>query len=176
MIVARAALATCEVVLDVRVAACGLVDRDARGVGVLVAPEAHDLVGRTLGEYAVLARIGGGAFGHVYRAIHPRSNLVVAIKLLDHPIDAAESQRAITEARAAAAIRHANVVQVYDLGLTSDRRPYIVMELVAGRTLGQLWQQRVPFAAGLPIPTPILRGLSAAHRLAIVHRDLKPAN
>src|SRR5258706_7275702 len=143
---------------------------------VLVAPEAHDLVGRTLGEYAVLARIGGGAFGHVYRAIHPRSSLVVAIKLLDQPIDAAESQRAITEARAAAAIRHDNAVQVYDLGLTSDRRPYIVMEYLEGRTLGQLWSKRVPFANVLPIATAILRGLAAAHRLGIVHRDLKPEN
>jgi len=124
----------------------------------------------------VLARLGSGAFGQVYRAIHPRSGHVVAIKLLDHPLEAAESQRVITEARAAATIRHPNVVSVYDLGITADRRPFIVMEYLEGQTLADTWQGRVPSDDVVRIATDVLRGLAAAHRLGIVHRDLKPAN
>ncbi|HUS33697.1 MAG TPA: serine/threonine-protein kinase [Kofleriaceae bacterium] len=149
----------------------------------------HDLIGRAIGEYTVLARLGSGAFGQVYRAVHPRSGNVVAIKLLDQPIEAAESQRVITEARAAASIRHPNVVQVYDLGITPkaegddftsapgrDRRPFIVMEYLEGQTLADAWVGRIPADEVVRVATDVLRGLAAAHRLGIVHRDLKPAN
>jgi len=140
----------------------------------LVAVGAQDLIGHTIAEYQITGRLGGGGFGQVYRAVHVRSGLAVALKLLDRP--AADSQRAITEARAAAAIRHPNVVQVYDLGLTSDGRPYIVMECLAGTTLAERWRSAMPASDVVPIAIDILRGLAAAHALGIVHRDLKPAN
>jgi len=134
---------------------------------------ASDLIGHTLGEYRLIARLGGGAFGQVFRGVHVRSGHAAAIKLLDQPL----GQRVITEARAAAAIRHHNVVAVYDLGMTTDRRPYIVMEYLEGAPLSPRWYAaRVPAAELVPIATEILRGLAAAHRLGIVHRDLKPAN
>src|SRR5262249_30174791 len=106
----------------------------------------HDLIGRPLGEYRILASLGGGSFGSVYRAVHQRSGMLAAIKLLHRPIDDAESQRVIVEARAAAMLSHPNVVQVYDLALTSDRRPYIVMQLLDGEPLGHLIGKHV----GLP--------------------------
>src|SRR5439155_27158686 len=86
------------------------------------------MVGQIIGEYTVLARLGGGAFGTVYRAIHPRSGLGVAIKVIDQPSQPAD-ERSLIEARATAAIRHPNVVTIYDFGLTPDRKPYVVMEL-----------------------------------------------
>ena len=132
-----------------------------------------DLIGHTLGEYRLVARLGGGAFGQVFRGVHVRSGHAAAIKLLDQPL----GQRVVTEARAAAAIRHHNVVAVYDLGVTTDRRPYIVMEYLEGAPLSPRWYAgRVPAAELVPIASEILRGLAAAHRLGIVHRDLKPAN
>ena len=61
----------------------------------------HDLLGRMIGEYRILAKLGGGAFGTVYRAAHAQRGTLVAIKLLAHPIDHADSQRVVVEARGA---------------------------------------------------------------------------
>jgi len=136
----------------------------------------HDLIGRTLGEYVVLAALGGGSFGTVYRAIRPRSGAIVAIKLLHRAITDAESQRVITEARAAAGVSHPNVVQVYDLGLTSDRRPYIVMQYLEGVPLARHTGAPLPIDQVTSIAKDVLRGLGAAHAKGVVHRDLKPDN
>jgi len=67
-------------------------------------------------------------------------------------------------------------VQVYDLGLTSDGRPYIVMELLLGTSLAEQWRGVTPVEDVVPIAIDILRGLGAAHAAGIVHRDLKPSN
>jgi serine/threonine-protein kinase len=142
----------------------------------LVAIGAQELLGHTIGEYTLTARLGRGAFGQVYRGVHVRSGLDVALKLLDQPVGDADHNRVINEARAAAAIRHPNVVQVYDLGLTSDRRPYVVMEFLAGSSLASRWRGVTPVEEVVPTVIEILRGLAAAHAAGIVHRDLKPAN
>ena len=159
---------------------CGVTEEVAgfcgRDGAQLVAVGAQDLVGHTIAEYQIAGRLGGGGFGQVYRAAHVRSGLAVALKLLDRPIGSSDSKRVITEARAAAAIRHPNVVQVYDLGITTDGRPYIVMECLAGTTLAERWHGPQPVEDVVPIAIDILRGLAAAHALGIIHRDLKPAN
>ena len=111
--------------------AAGACPRD----GEALAPvSSHDLHGRTLGEHRILATIGGGAYGTVFRAVQERSGMLVAIKLLHRPIDDVESKRVIIEARAAATIDHPNVAKVYDLALTTDFRS--VFSEVAAKHLG----------------------------------------
>jgi serine/threonine-protein kinase len=146
----------------------------ARDGTPLARVSSHDLLGRKIGDYLALANLGGGTFGQVYRAVQPRSGAVVAIKLLRQPID--DASRVITEARAAAMIRHGNVVAVYDLGLTADRRPYIVMQHLEGVSLRRWLVPGIGLDRLVPIASDILRGLAAAHRLGVVHRDLKPDN
>jgi serine/threonine-protein kinase len=131
-----------------------------------------DLVGHRLGDYDVVAHLGGGTYGSVYRGVHPRSGMVVAIKLLHQPA----SERVLVEARAAAAIHHPAVVQVYDLQLASDKRPYIVMQHLDGQPLGAVMTGPLPVPRVLAIASDVLAGLGAAHALGIVHRDLKPDN
>jgi len=136
----------------------------------------QELLGRELGEYRVLARLGGGAFGTVYRAAHRTTGTIVAIKLLAHPIEHAESQRVVIEARAATRIAHPNCVEVFDLQQTSDRRPYIVMQLLDGVPLSQVMKQRLSVAEALTLIADVLQGVGAAHNHGVIHRDLKPGN
>jgi eukaryotic-like serine/threonine-protein kinase len=128
--------------------------------------------------YEVQGELGRGGMGVVYKAWHQRLNRPVALKmLLAGPFALREEQdRFRREAEAVAALRHPNVVQVYDSGEFDDR-PYFTMELVEGETLaGKL--------AGTPLPPRDAAGLvatladavGAAHAAGIVHRDLKPAN
>ncbi len=118
--------------------------------------------------------------GVVYAAEHKLINRPVAIKVL-HP-SAAEDSHVISrfegEARAAAGIRHRNVVEVTDFGLTPDRRPFFVMELLVGESLADRLDNRICLSEreAVDITDQILCGLSSAHRRGIVHRDLKPEN
>jgi serine/threonine-protein kinase len=128
--------------------------------------------------YRVAAVIGRGGMGIVYKALHLRLNRTVALKMLLAGAYASrvERQRFLREAEAVAGLRHANIVQVYDLG-EHDGRPYFTMELVEGGSL----QAKV---AGTPQPAAWAASLVAtlagavhiAHQSGIVHRDLKPAN
>ena len=137
---------------------------------------AQDLLGRQIGEYRVLGKLGGGAFGTVYRAAHVTTGSIVALKLLAHPIDHADSQRVVIEARAATKIAHPNCVEVFDLQQTADRRPYIVMQLLAGIPLSQVMKQRLSVAEAITLIADVLQGVGAAHKQGVVHRDLKPGN
>ncbi|HEX8395272.1 MAG TPA: protein kinase, partial [Longimicrobium sp.] len=149
-------------------------------------PAIQSLTGRRLdGRYRVESLVGSGGMGAVFRAWDERLGRTVAVKVLalQHADPGREAEfRAMfhAEARAAASLRHANVVTAHDFG--SDRElgmDYLVMELLPGMDLGE----RLARAAG-PLPTAealeILReagmGIAAGHRAGLIHRDVKPRN
>ena len=130
---------------------------------------------KQIGRYAVEARIGGGAFGVVYRCRHPELDRLVAIKLTRGGSHGAAAF--LHEAQNVAGLAHANIVGLLDYGKLDDGRPYIVYEYVAGRTLADRIAAR-DYTLGEAIHWTIaLAGaLQAAHRRRIYHRDIKPAN
>ena len=136
-------------------------------------------IGRTLnGRYAVLARLGAGGVGVVYQGRQVQSDRLVAIKVLQQSAAAAPEgrRRFEREARVLAALAHPNLVPITDFGIDGGV-PYLVMELLQGRTLADLINEGpVSPARALDIVGQTLRGLAFAHRQAIAHRDLKPAN
>jgi eukaryotic-like serine/threonine-protein kinase len=137
------------------------------------------LLGRTLaGRYEVVGRLGEGGVGVVYRAKQAQLGRFVAIKVLhqDAAVIPEWRRRFEREARALSVLAHPNIVPVTDSGI--DRGvPYLVMELLQGKTLAQLIKEGpLPLWRALDIARQTLRGLAFAHSKAIVHRDLKPAN
>jgi len=134
--------------------------------------------GSRLGEYTILAAIGAGGMGEVYRARDARLNRDVAIKVLPSVFssDAGRLQRFEQEARAAAALNHPNILAVFQMG-THDGAPYMVSELLEGETLRELLRRGpLPLRKLIDCGVQIARGLAAAHEKGIVHRDLKPEN
>ncbi len=117
--------------------------------------------------------------GKVYLALHPGIGRQAAVKVLT-PSDAADPQivsRFITEARAANAIRHPNIVDIYDSGVLAGGTPYIVMEYLDGETLKQaLTRGPLPLDEAIDWGCQIAEALAAAHAHEVVHRDLKPDN
>jgi serine/threonine protein kinase len=132
----------------------------------------------TFGPYSILALLGQGGSGTVYRAWDPRLEREVALKVLHERSDGgperAEQFRA--EARAASVLSHPNIVTVFDAAFDGDT-PYVVSELIDGRTLRDEIRSRAILSKRLlDLATQIADGLSAAHDAGIVHRDLKPEN
>lgn len=132
---------------------------------------------RLIGPYELIADLGSGAMGKVYRARDTRLDREVALKVLwpqlaELPVAVTRFER---EARAEARLRHPNVVAVYDIG-AADGHHYLAMEYVAGYTLRELIQQPLPAAKALYYFKQILAGLSVAHEQGVLHRDLKPGN
>src|SRR6266478_4461258 len=120
-------------------------------------------VGDKLGPYEILALIGAGGMGEVYRAHDPRLNRDVAIK-----VSAAQfSERFAREAKAIAALNHPHICQIYDVGPN-----YLVMEYIEGESP----KGPLPLDQALKYGGQILDALDAAHRKGITHRDLKPGN
>jgi serine/threonine protein kinase len=132
------------------------------------------------GKYALIRELGSGGTGTVYEAENLVVGKKIAIKMMNPGAFAErDSQlRFVTEARAAARIAHANVVDIHDLGVSKSGVPYLVMELLRGETLENVIDTRGPLAPGYACELflQILAGLSAAHAQGIVHGDLKPAN
>src|SRR5262249_14934260 len=135
--------------------------------------------GTRLGPYEIVAPLGAGGMGEVYRANDTRLGRQVALKVLPAAFaaDRERLRRFEREARAASALNHPNIVVVYDVG-QSDGTSYLAMELVTGRDLRALLEAGKPLARRrlLEIATGIAEGLAAAHTGGIVHRDLKPEN
>lgn len=128
----------------------------------------------------MLRELGTGGTGTVYEAENLLVGKKIAIKLMNPGAFAERDAQArfVTEARAAARISHANVVDIHDLGISKDGVPYIVMELLRGETLETVIDTRGPLAPAYACELflQVLAGLSAAHAQGIVHCDLKPAN
>jgi serine/threonine protein kinase len=135
-------------------------------------------LGSKLGPYEILALLGAGGMGEVYRARDTRLGRDVALKILpaDVAADPARRQRFETEARAVAALNHPNIVSVYDVAF-EGRMAFTVSELVPGETLRHTIESGpAPVRKVLDIAAQIADGLAAAHAAHIVHRDLKPEN
>ncbi|HEY3172567.1 MAG TPA: serine/threonine-protein kinase, partial [Thermoanaerobaculia bacterium] len=134
--------------------------------------------GSRLGPYEIVAPLGAGGMGEVYRARDARLGRDVAVKVLPASFsnDTDRLRRFEQEARAAGVLNHPNVTAVYDIG-TVDGAPYVVTELLEGETLrsrlagGPLAPRRA-----IEYSIQIAHGLAAAHEKGIVHRDLKPEN
>jgi len=131
-------------------------------------------------KYQILDRIGVGGMGVVYRGRHLTFNEVCAIKIVSDAIagDANFLQRFQTEAVVTRKLRHPNAVRVDDFDYTEDGRPFIVMELVEGKNIGEILHAEGPFRVhrALRIATQAASALGVAHKLGVVHRDIKPAN
>ena len=131
-----------------------------------------------LGPYEILAPLGVGGMGEVYRAKDPRLAREVAIKVLPESFaqDKDRLRRFEAEARAASALNHPNIVTVYDIG-TSAGTAFIAMEFIDGASLRQMLAEGpLPERKMLEVAVQIAEGLAKAHSAGIVHRDLKPEN
>lgn len=143
-------------------------------------PRSYLAPGTRAGDYTLAEEVGRGAFGTVYRAVHPIIGKEVAIKVLDRTSNADErlEQRFLTEARAVNRIKHPNIVDIFGFGELPNGQKFYVMELLSGETLGAL-SKRVgalhPHVV-IEILEPLADALDAAHQVGILHRDLKPAN
>ena len=134
--------------------------------------------GTTLGPYEILAPLGAGGMGEVYRARDTRLSREIALKVLPEEVsgDRGRLSRFEKEARAASALNHPNIVTIYDMG-SADATFYIAMERVEGSTLRNLLVGGpLPVKKLLQVATQIADGLARAHEAGIVHRDLKPEN
>tara|TARA_R110002073_G_scaffold208011_3_gene368367 strand:- start:18862 stop:21150 length:2289 start_codon:yes stop_codon:yes gene_type:complete len=144
-----------------------------------LAPAKTIAIGDVLdGKYEITDVLGSGAMGVVYEAVHKRLNRKVALKTLRSDIseNTVLASRFEQEARAASAIGHTNIVQVFDAG--GDPMPYLVMERLYGESLGERLDRvgKLDVDAAIAIVLQCLEGLAAAHSGGIVHRDLKPDN
>jgi eukaryotic-like serine/threonine-protein kinase len=139
--------------------------------------DAESLVGRTLGHYQIIRRIGAGGMGEVYAAQDLQLNRRVALKLLTSYLTRDEEQvnRLHREAQTASALNHPNIVTIYELG-HADSLHYIAMEFVEGETLRQKISASLPLHEILNIAIQVASGLAAAHQAGILHRDIKPEN
>lgn len=134
--------------------------------------------GDKIGPYEILARIGAGGMGEVYRAHDLKLKRDVAIKIIPVAFarDSDRLARFQREARMVAALNHANIAAIYGVE-DSGSVPALVMELVEGETLAErLRSGPIPVEEAVPLARQIAEGLEAAHEHGIVHRDLKPAN
>jgi serine/threonine-protein kinase len=138
------------------------------------------LLGQTIGPYRVTKLLGAGGMGRVYRAVQPSIGARVAIKVL--AVEGTRTRelvdRFFAEARAVNLIRHDGIVNVIDLSMLPDGRPYIVMEFLDGAPLSTVMKRRgaLPLGTLAQLVTEVLEALAAAHARGIVHRDLKPDN
>jgi serine/threonine protein kinase len=134
---------------------------------------------KKLGKYEIVAELGHGAMGVVYRARDPIINRLVALKTITARVaeDPDVLQRFYREAQSAGGLQHPNIITIHDMG-EEGNTPYIAMELVEGENLDQLIARRAPLPVSLKLvyATQACRALDYAHKRGIVHRDIKPGN
>jgi serine/threonine-protein kinase len=137
------------------------------------------VIGHVIGNYRIVRELGRGGMGMVYGAEHTQLGRPAALKMLlpQMSADPGIVQRFFNEARAASAIDHPGIVEVFDFGTHTDGRAYIVMELLKGESL-EARLSRAPMTSGEAgnIVAQVAGALAAAHARGIVHRDLKPDN
>jgi serine/threonine protein kinase len=137
------------------------------------------VLGSTLGKYRLVSKLGEGGMGTVYLAEHSLLGSLAAIKVLlpQHVADANVVQRFFNEARAASAIKHMGIVDIFDVGRLHDGTSFIVMELLRGETLAQrLRRGGLTLTQVVSVVAQMASTLGAAHAAHVVHRDLKPEN
>jgi serine/threonine protein kinase len=134
------------------------------------------MIGQVISRYRILAELGSGGMGVVYRAEDLTLHREVGLKILAASASSNAVERFLREARAAASLNHPNICTVYDAG-EHEGRPYIAMELLKGQTLRDfLVLQRLSIAEVLEMAAQLADGIAAAHAKGIIHRDIKPAN
>jgi tetratricopeptide (TPR) repeat protein len=133
--------------------------------------------GSSVGPFEIVAPLGVGGMGEVFRARDTRLHRDVAVKVLSAAFvsDDRAVERFTREARAASALNHPNIVTIYDIG-ESERGRYIAMELVRGRTLAEVTDARTQPGFAVEIVAQCAEALAVAHDAGIVHRDIKPEN
>jgi predicted ATPase/serine/threonine protein kinase len=134
--------------------------------------------GVILGPYEIISALGAGGMGEVYRARDTRLDRAVAIKILPVAVSADRERlhRFEREARLASALNHPNIVTIHELGQDGSTH-YIAMELVNGKTLGELLAAgALPIRNAIELAAQVAEGLAKAHEAGIAHRDLKPGN
>ena len=130
--------------------------------------------GERLGGYEILAPLGAGGMGAVWKARDSKLGRMVAIKVLKN--DDGDLSRLIQEARTAAQLNHPNIVTIHEIG-EKDGAVYVVMEMIEGQTLQQhLGSTGLPLSQALEYAGAVARALEQAHRGGVIHRDLKPQN
>ena len=138
------------------------------------------LLGEVIAGYRVVACVGQGGMGCVYRAELPSIGAQVAIKVLSHAYldDPEMAERFVAEARLANVVRHDGLVNVIGLGLLPDGRPYQIMEYLTGESMSSAIKRigRLPLGTSCQLVAEALDALAALHTRGIVHRDLKPSN
>ena len=137
------------------------------------------------GRYEILAELGRGAMGVVYKARDPKINRVVAVKTISLAGQPPEEEREyrerfLREAEAAGRLSHPGIVTIFDVGEEPETRaPYIVMEFVGGQSLDKLLSRgdhKLPLETALQLTLELAEALDCAHGQGVVHRDLKPGN
>lgn len=138
-------------------------------------------VGSTIGDkYEILAVVGGGAMGLVYKARHTLMKRTVALKML-HPnmvVDEGTVKRFQKEAEALSCLNHPNILTVFDFGVSKTGQPYLVTDYLEGQTVAELLEQneRADWMRTLRIFTQVCSALAHAHKHGVIHRDIKPSN
>lgn len=168
-----------ESLLAYEARADGFIDRSALQIGAEnLAAERKFLIGRQIGHYQIVARIGAGGMGEVYRATDTRLNRTVAIKILSAHLSLRPDlrKRFEREAKAISNLNHPHICTLHDIG-QAEGFDYLVMEYLEGEALAKrLKKSPLPTEQLLRIAIEIAGALDQAHRKGVIHRDLKPGN
>jgi serine/threonine protein kinase len=150
----------------------------AKVVSIIVAEPKQLEAGKCFGHYEIIKQLGAGGMGEVYLARDKKLDRQVAVKILNEKFNRDESslQRFISEAKAASALNHPNILVIHEIGESEDTH-YIISEFIQGKTLREMFKEKsLNLSEILDIFIQIANALAAAHAARIVHRDIKPEN